>query len=69
MMRGNRLKFILLELSFIGWDIIEFVSFGILKHLFITPYKLITYDEFFTEIKNKGIENGIKELEILNSAE
>ncbi len=67
MMRGNRLKFILLELSFIGWDIIEFVSFGVLKHLFITPYKLITYDEFFTEIKNKGIENGIKELELLNN--
>lgn len=69
MMRGNRLKFILLELSFIGWDIIEFISFGVLKHIFITPYKLITYDEFFTEIKNQGIKNGIKELELLNNAE
>ncbi len=69
MMRGNRLKFILLELSFIGWDIIEFVSFGILKHLFITPYKLITYDEFFTEIKNAAIKNGVTELEILNNTE
>lgn len=66
MMRGNKIKFILLELSFIGWDILEFVSFGVLKHLFITPYKLITYDEFFTEIKNEAIKNGIKELEILN---
>jgi uncharacterized membrane protein len=66
MMRGNRLNFVLLELSFIGWDILEFLSFGVLKHLFITPYKLITYDEFFTEIKNEGIKNGIKGLEQLN---
>ncbi len=66
MMRGNRLNFIILELSFLGWDILEFVSFGILKHVFITPYKLITYDEFFTEIKNEGIKNGTKELEKLN---
>ena len=56
MMKGNRIKFILMELSFIGWDILEFLTFGILKYFYITPYKLITHDEFFTEIKNEGIK-------------
>ena len=64
MMKGNRIRFILMELSFIGWDIVEFLSFGILKHFYITPYKLITHDEFFTEIKNKGVKKGIKEFNV-----
>ncbi len=64
MMKGNRIKFILLELSFIGWDILEFLTFGILKYLYITPYKLITHDEFFTQIKNEGIKKGVKEFDV-----
>lgn len=64
MMKGNRIKFILMELSFIGWDILEFLTFGILKYFYITPYKLITHDEFFTEIKNEGIKKGLTELDI-----
>ncbi|MBO5065525.1 MAG: DUF975 family protein [Clostridia bacterium] len=64
MMKGNRIKFILMELSFIGWDILEFLTFGILKHFYITPYKLITHDEFFTDIKNEGIKKGLPELDV-----
>ncbi len=64
MMKGNRIRFILIELSFIGWDILEFLTFGILKYLYITPYKLITHDEFFTEIKNNGIKKGVKEFNV-----
>lgn len=64
MMKGNRIRFILMELSFIGWDILEFLSFGILKYFYITPYKLITHDEFFTEIKNKRVKKGIKEFNV-----
>lgn len=64
MMKGNRIKFIFMELSFIGWDILEFLTFGILKHLYITPYKLMTHDEFFTKIKNKGIKKGKKEFDV-----
>lgn len=65
MMNGYKLKFIVLELSFLGWDILEFISFGILNYLYITPYKLLTYDEFFAYIKEEAEKNGNEELKKL----
>ncbi len=49
MMYGNRLRLFCLQFSFIGWDILATLAFGI-GHLWLTPYKQAAYAAFYREI-------------------
>jgi len=49
MMRGNRFRLFCLQFSFIGWDILATLAFGI-GHLWLTPYKQAAYAAFYREV-------------------
>lgn len=48
-MMGNKWRFFCLQISFIGWDILATLAFGI-GHLWLTPYKQAAYAVFYREV-------------------
>ena len=48
-MMGNKWRFFCLQFSFIGWDILATLAFGI-GHLWLTPYKQAAYASFYREV-------------------
>ena len=48
-MMGNKWRFFCLQFSFIGWDILATLAFGI-GHLWLTPYKQAAYAAFYREV-------------------
>ena len=61
MMKGHKWERFLLQLSFIGWDILGVLTLGILNVFYVNPYKESVYCEYYVrlreEAKSKGIEN------------
>ena len=49
MMHGNRFRLFCLQFSFIGWNILATLAFGI-GHLWLTPYKQAAYAAFYREV-------------------
>lgn len=58
-MKGHKLDLFVLELSFIGWDILNSFTYGILGYLYLTPYKQTTKLEFYSAIRLEAIASGI----------
>jgi uncharacterized membrane protein len=50
MMTGNKWKTFVLELSFIGWDILSAITCGIVGIFFVNPYKFLTYAALYEEL-------------------
>ncbi len=50
MMNGYKWKLFCLDLSFFGWYILSFLTFGVLS-LWLTPYKAAAYTHFYEELK------------------
>ncbi|MGM9713721.1 MAG: DUF975 family protein [Prevotella sp.] len=50
MMKGNKLKLFLLDLSFIGWIILALLTFG-LGMILLTPYIYTAHAEFYIDLK------------------
>ena len=57
-MSGEKWHTFVLQLSFIGWTLLEIISLGIASY-FISPYKETTYAELYAALKEKAIQNGI----------
>lgn len=50
MMKGNKFKAFLLDLSFIGWDILSVFTFGLLSTFYVAPYKFSTRAALYKEL-------------------
>lgn len=57
MMNGNKWKAFILDLSFIFWNILSILTFGILNILYVNPYKVATSTELYEILKEKAIED------------
>lgn len=57
-MNGEKWHTFVLQLSFIGWDILAAISFGI-GYYFLAPYKETTFAELYATLKEKAIASGI----------
>jgi len=51
LMNGNKWKAFVLDLSFIGWEILSVFTFGILGTLYVDPYKASTDAALYEAIK------------------
>ncbi len=64
MMDGYKMEAFVLRLSFIGWDMLNALTVGILGIFYVNPYKNATHAEFYAAVKadafNKGITNSIE---------
>ena len=70
MMKGNKWKAFVLDLSFFGWNFLSVLTFGLLSILYVNPYNAATNTELYAVLKScnlgekveksKNIENGVK---------
>lgn len=58
-MNGNKWDFFVLELSFLGWDILSGFTIGVLYYLYVNPYKQATYVEYFSDLRLQALAKGI----------
>ena len=56
MMKNNKWKAFILDLSFIGWEVLSIFTFGLLNVLYVNPYKVATNVELFTILKKEKIQ-------------
>ena len=50
-MNGNKWKLFVLDLSFIGWDILSVITLGIVGVFYASPYQCATHAEFYKAIR------------------
>lgn len=64
MMEGHKVRYFLLNISFIGWDILSLITLGI-GYLWLRPYKYAARTSFYVDLigneksKKIGLENQI----------
>lgn len=64
MMQGHKIRYFLLNISFIGWDILSLITLGI-GYLWLRPYKYAARTSFYADLignetsKKLGVENQI----------
>ncbi|MDE5539875.1 MAG: DUF975 family protein [Bacilli bacterium] len=66
MMRGYKWEFFKLDLSFIGWFLLDLITFNISSFVFTTPYKNATYAEVYMYLRDLSRTKGIENIELLN---
>ena len=53
MMNGSKWRAFVLDLSFIGWDILSLLTLGLLGIFYVSPYKCSTNAELYHALKNQ----------------
>lgn len=66
MMDGHKFECFKLELSFILWDILGYSTFGMANIIFLNPYKICTYSEYYSKLRRDYINNKFNNYELLN---
>ena len=56
MMKNNKWKTFILDVSFILWHILSLLTLGFLNILYVNPYRAATVTELYLNLKNKKIE-------------
>lgn len=54
MMNGNKWNAFVLDLSFLGWNILSSLTFGILGVFYVEPYKMLTDAALYEKLKQNG---------------
>ena len=57
MMKGNKWKTFVLDLSFFGWNFLSVLTFGILSLLYVNPYNSATFAELYSTLKEEAIKS------------
>lgn len=60
MMNGNKWNLFLLEMSFIGWDILGLATGGLVSILYVNPYKTATFAEAYVKLREQAIDKHIE---------
>lgn len=66
MMKGHKWECFVLELSFIGWNILGIATFGLLNILYTNPYIVCTMCEYYEHIRSLAREQKIEHAGLLN---
>lgn len=59
MMDGQKLNAFFLDLSFIGWHILSYLTCGVLNVFYVMPYCQATWAEFYKFNRQMALQNGI----------
>lgn len=66
LMKGHKWECFVLDLSFLGWDILGFLTFGLLSIFYVNPYKESAYCEYYAYIRKLGIKAKAENIDKLN---
>ena len=61
MMQGNKWRAFVLDLSFIGWNILSIFTLGILSIFFVNPYKFSTNAALYEALKYGDLDTDTAE--------
>lgn len=67
MMKGNKWKTFILDMSFFGWNFLSVLTFGLLSILYINPYNAATITELYVVLREQAIEEKYEHYEALNN--
>ena len=56
LMKGHKWECFLLELSFLGWDLLGIITLGLSNVLFTAPYKMAVFGEYYARLRRLGLE-------------
>ena len=59
MMDGQKGDAFVLDLSFIGWEFLSFITLGIVQIFYVGPYINVTWAEFYKVMCENALESGI----------
>jgi uncharacterized membrane protein len=65
MMQGQKWKCFVLDLTFVGWEILTIFTIGLVGFFFSNPYRTSTYVEMYMELRNHAKQNQIPDYELL----
>ena len=66
MMDGHKWECFVLDLSFLGWMLLGFITFHVLDIFFVNPYTVATNSEYYAAYRDEAIRLGIKNADKLN---
>lgn len=66
MMKGHKWECFKLELSFLPWYILDFVTFGLSSFAYTAAYKTLTFNEYYVYVRSLSLQNKIPGSENLN---
>ena len=58
MMMGQKWEVFVLDLSFLGWRILEYITFGIVGIFYVEPYYQGTMAELYSVNRTLAYQNG-----------
>ena len=59
MTKGHKGKVFVMYLSFLGWQLLNILTFGILGIFYVNPYMYISLAGLFIELRNLAVVNGV----------
>lgn len=66
LMYGHKWECFVLQISFILWGFLGAVTFGIATALFVNPYRLSVYSEYYAALRQAAIDRNLEGTEKLN---
>lgn len=66
LMHGNKWRMFLLHLSFLGWEILSFLTLGVLDFLYVNPYMTGTDAELYMELRRSYVLSRAPHYEAFN---
>lgn len=66
LMKGHKWECFVLELSFLGWELVGVCTLGISNILFNEPYKMAVMAEYYAQLRRLGIQGHVEGAELLN---
>ena len=59
MMNGHKWELFVLELSFLGWELLSILTFGILEVFYVVPYFQQAKAEYYLQLKEECLRTGV----------
>ena len=66
MMDGHKMEAFILDISFLIWDLLGYVSFGLVSGMWAVPYKTAAFSEMYAYLREEAKSNGLEGAERLN---
>ncbi len=66
LMKGHKWQLFVIDLSFLGWEILGVLTLGLVNLFYTNPYRIATKTEFYVYVRSLGKEQKIPDAELLN---
>lgn len=58
-MKGHKWELFVLQLSFLGWELLSALTLGLLDLFYVAPYMYNTYATFYLEAREEALRSGV----------